>query len=143
MMKLRRFLSRFAAATLAIASISTAAWAQTPAPGPTDAELRQLFDAADVNRDGAIDIDESVADVVRAFGAYDRNGDRYLTPDELPRHNPERVRRADRDGDGKLSLGEVASDRVWEFFEADTNRNGALEFTEIRVYVNKVRAGSR
>ena len=55
-------------------------------------------------------------------------------------YDPNRVQRADRDGDGRLSVGEVAADRVWEFFEADMDRNGVVTFEEVRVYVIKVRS---
>jgi Ca2+-binding EF-hand superfamily protein len=112
---------------------------QTRPPVPTDDELRKAFDAADANKDGVIDIDESVANSILIFATLDKNKDRYLSFDELPGYDPNRLRRADRNDDGKLSVGEVASDRVWEFFEADTNQDGVVSFEEVRVYIIKVR----
>jgi hypothetical protein len=113
--------------------------AQTRPPMPTDDELRSAFNAADVNKDGVIDIDESVGNAILIFASLDQNKDRFLSFDELPGYDPNRLKRADRDDDGKLSVGEVASDRVWEFFEADTDRNGVVTFEEVRLYIIKVR----
>jgi hypothetical protein len=114
--------------------------AQTrPAP-PSDEDLRKAIAAADDNKDGVINIDEAVGDAILIFVTLDKNRDKYLSKDELPGYDPNRVQRADRDGDGRLSVGEVAADRVWEFFEADTDRNGVVTFEEVRVYVIKVRS---
>jgi EF hand len=113
--------------------------AQTRSPMPTDDELRKAFDAADANKDGVIDIDESVANSILIFATLDKNKDGYLSFDELPGYDPNRLKRADRDDDGRLSVGEVAADRVWEFFEADTNRDGVVTFEEVRLYIIKVR----
>src|SRR4030095_13831640 len=73
--------------------------AQTPPSASSDAQLRKAFDVADANKDGVINIDESVADAVQIFGALDKNKDRFLTFDELPGYDPNRLKRADRDGD--------------------------------------------
>jgi hypothetical protein len=113
--------------------------AQTKPSLPSDEDLRKSFAAADANNDGVIDIDEAVGDAVLIFISLDKNRDRYLSRDELPGYDPNRIARADRDGDGRLSVGEVAADRVWEFFEADTDRNGVVTFEEVRVYIVKLR----
>ena len=126
-------------ATLSFAGVQ----AQTRPPMPTDDELRKAFDAADVNKDGLIDIDESVANSILIFGTIDKNRDRYLSFDELPGYDSNRLKRADRDDDGRLSVGEVASDRVWEFFEADANRDGVVSFEEVRLYIIKVRGARK
>ena len=107
----------------------------------SDEQLRASFSAADVNRDGVIDIDEVVADAILVFGRHDANRDGFVVLAELPRHSPDRFRRADRDGDGdgKLSVGEVAADRVHEFFLIDTNRNGVMSFDEVRAYADSQR----
>jgi Ca2+-binding EF-hand superfamily protein len=128
------------AALLAATVAFGAVVAQTrPAP-PSDEELRKAIAAADDNKDGVINIDEAVGDAILIFATLDKNRDKYLSKDELPGYDPNRVQRADRDGDGRLSVGEVAADRVWEFFEADTDRNGVVTFEEVRVYVIKVRS---
>ena len=117
--------------------------AQTRPPMPTDDELRKAFDAADANKDGLIDIDEAAANSILIFATLDKNRDRYLSFDELPGYDANRLKRADRDDYGRLSVGEVASDRVWEFFEADTNRDGAVTFEEVRLYIIKVRSARK
>lgn len=120
-----------------------AAQAQNQPPMPTDEELRKAFTAADVNKDGVIDIDESVGNAILIFASLDKNKDGYLSFDELPGYDPNRLKRADRNDDGKLSVGEVASDRVWEFFEADTDRNGVVTFEEVRLYIIKLRSARK
>lgn len=117
--------------------------AQSRPPMPTDEELRNAFNAADVNKDGVIDIDESVGNSILIFATLDKNKDGYLSFDELPGYDPNRLKRADRNDDGKLSIGEVASDRVWEFFEADTDRNGVITFEEVRLYIIKLRGARK
>lgn len=126
----------FAACTLAGISIAVA---QTTKPAVVEEDLRVAFIAADVNKDGVIDIDEAIADSILVFARYDANRDSYLTLSELPGHDPARFRRADRDGDGRLSMGEVAADRVWEFFEVDAGRKGYVTLEQIQVYVGKTR----
>ena len=135
------FFPRFALTCGALAALLLAAPSsaqQTPA-AVSDEQLSASFNAADVNRDGHLDVDEVIADAILVFGRYDANRDGVLLLSELPRHSPERFRRADRDGDGRLSLGEVAADRVYEFFLIDTNRNGVLTFGEVRVFADSQR----
>jgi len=114
------------------------ALAQQAAP-PTDEQIAATFKAADANNDGFVNIDEAVADAIFAFARFDANRDGFLVAAELPRHDPNRVKRADRDGDGRLSVGEVASDRVYEFFLVDTNRDGVITLQEVLVYVKQQR----
>ncbi len=120
-----------------------AAQSQALPPMPTDDELRRAFDAADVNKDGVIDVDESVGNSILIFAALDKSKDGFLSFDELPGYDPNRLKRADRNDDGKLSVGEVASDRVWEFFEADANRDGVVTFEEVRLYIIKLRSARK
>ena len=109
----------------------------------SDEQLRASFDAADVNRDGVIDVDEVAADAILVFGRHDSNRDGFVVLEELPRHSPDRFRRADRDGDGKLSIGEVVADRVYEFFLIDTNRNGVISLDEVRAYADSQRSARK
>jgi len=141
----RSFSKRAALAALAASAtlFITGAVAQAPGSKESDDALRKAFTAADANKDGVVEVDEAVGDAVLVFITLDKNRDRFLTLDELPRHDPARLKSADRNGDGKLSVGEVAADRVWEFFEADANSNGVVTFEEVRVYVTKVRAARK
>jgi Ca2+-binding EF-hand superfamily protein len=113
--------------------------AQQSAP-PTDEQIAATFKAADANNDGFVNVDEAVADAILAFARFDANRDGFLVVAELPRHDPNRIKRADRDGDGRLSVGEVAADRVYEFFLVDTNRDGVISLQEVLVYVKQQRA---
>lgn len=144
-MNSRSFSKRAALAALAASAtlFCTGAAAQAPGSKEADDALRKAFTAADANKDGVVEVDEAVGDAVLVFITLDKNRDRFLTLDELPRHDPARMKAADRNGDGKLSVGEVAADRVWEFFEADADSNGVVTFEEVRVYVTKVRAARK
>ncbi|TVQ53575.1 MAG: hypothetical protein EA355_13220 [Rhodobacteraceae bacterium] len=82
-----------------------------------EARLRAAFEAADVNGDGVIDVDEYVAYFVAAFQRHDVTGDGFLRPEDLPNVDMERFRAADRDGDGRISLGEAIADRIIVFFD--------------------------
>jgi len=137
--------TRVALAAMAASAtlIFTGALAQAPGSKEADDALRKAFTAADANKDGVIEVDEAVGDAVLLFITLDKNRDRFLTLDELPRHDPARLKAADRNGDGKLSVGEVAADRVWEFFEADADSNGVVTVEEVRVYVAKIRAARK
>lgn len=130
---------RNALAGVAISALMLGVPASAQQATASDEQLRASFTAADVNRDGVIDVDEVVADAVLVFGRYDANRDGIVVLAELPRHSPDRFRRADRDGDGKLSVGEVAADRVYEFFLIDTSRNGVMSFDEVRAYADSQR----
>ncbi len=132
-------LSKIAIGATAVVATVLAVAPQAQQPAMTDDQIRAAFVAADVNRDGNIDVDEAIADAIRVFGAYDTNRDGFLTLSELPRHSPERFKRADRDGDGRLSVGEVAADRVLEFFMIDTDRNGVITLAEVRAFVEAQR----
>ena len=133
-------LAGLAASTMLVGS---GAIAQATAARDSDEAMRAAFAAADANKDGVINVDEAVGDSVLLFITLDKNRDRFLTRDELPRYDPARLKAADRDGDGKLSVGEVAADRVWEFFEADTDGSGVATYEEVRGYVSRVRGAPR
>lgn len=117
-------------------------------------ELTQaLFDRLDRNDDGVLseeDLPEAPIDprdfLRRLVREADENGDGALTLAEiqavLPDFSEERFSQLDRNGDGVLSLDDLHntpvppdSDARRQFIraliEADTNRNGVLEFAEI------------
>lgn len=116
---------------LASAIVATLAFA---APVAAD-ELADGFSEADVNGDGALDVDEFVAAVVTSFVARDTDGDGFLTAAELPEASREAIARIDRNGDGRISFGEAVGDRIVRFFDADTDRNGLLTLAELRRYI--------
>lgn len=136
---------RWPAAVLAVsaAMLATVALAQTSAAPASEERIRAAFAAADVNKDGVIDIDEAVGDVILVFASRDTNKDGFLVMEELKNHDPARFKRADRDGDGKLSVAEVAADRVYEFFLVDVNRDGVVTIQEVLAYEVKVRGARK
>lgn len=104
------------------------------AAGAVDADrLRAAFDAADVNNDGVVDVDEYVAYFVAAFQRHDANGDGFLTPDEVPDVDMARFRAADRDGDGRISLGEAIAERMIVFFDIASD-DGVITLDRLLAY---------
>ena len=124
----------------ALAAISLAAVLGSGAiaqPASPDA-VRKAFADADVNKDGVLNIDEYIANVVYVFKQVDRNRDGYITVEEAKAYwvdfRPELFKAADRNGDGKLSVGEAVAAKVIDYFEMDTNHDGVLSIEEVLVY---------
>jgi hypothetical protein len=135
-----------AAAAAFVASLGLVLWTGAAAqPVPQDA-IRKAFAEADVNKDGAVNFDEYTANVIYVFKQIDRNGDRFITEQEVmaysPNYNPATFKAADRNGDGKLSVGEVVAAKVIDFFEIDTNRDGVLSIEEVLVFERVVSAAA-
>ncbi|KAL5212068.1 hypothetical protein ABZP36_022915 [Zizania latifolia] len=96
-----------------------------------EAEIRDLMDAADVDKRGTIDYDEFIAATVHlnkldreehllaAFFYFDRDGSGYITVDELEQacrdHNmadvgiDDIIREVDQDNDGRIDYGEFVA----------------------------------
>ena len=122
-----------------LAGLVAAAWglngsAQSPSPYAE----RKAFAEADANKDGVLNIDEYVANVILVFKQADTNRDHYISIDEAKTYwaetRPDLFNAADRNGDGRLSVGEAAGKKVVDFFEMDTNHDGVLTIEEILVY---------
>ncbi|XP_037450332.1 calcium-dependent protein kinase 26-like [Triticum dicoccoides] len=96
-----------------------------------DSEVRDLMEAADVDRSGTIDYDEFIAATVHmnkldreehlmaAFSYFDKDGSGYITVDELEvacrEHNmadvgiDDIIREVDQDNDGRIDYGEFVA----------------------------------
>ena len=68
--------------------------------------------------------------VERRFHALDRNGDLYVTPDELPAGDPRHVLALDADHDGRVSSDEFSRGLLARFDKEDANRDGTVTSAE-------------
>jgi Ca2+-binding EF-hand superfamily protein len=131
---MRRAAIRATALALLAGAILVGAVAAQPAP---DA-VRKAFAEADANKDGVLNIDEYIGNVVYVFRQVDRNRDGYITVEEARTYwvdfRPELFKAADRNGDGKLSVGEAVAAKVIDYFEIDSNHDGVLSIDEVLVY---------
>jgi Ca2+-binding EF-hand superfamily protein len=125
------------AAAAAVALLATPATAQT---APDEAAISAAFESADVNGDGAVNVDEYVGHVVRMMASVDDDDSDDLTPEEIPNVPEDRFRAVDRDGDGAISAGEGVAERMILFFELDGNRDGVLTLPEIMAHERAVAA---
>ncbi|WP_174293442.1 hypothetical protein [Sphingomonas bacterium] len=67
--------------------------------------------------------------VERRFRALDRNGDDYITPDELPTKDS-KLMDLDRNRDGKISASEWSEGMLARFDRMDRNHDGSVTSTE-------------
>ena len=67
--------------------------------------------------------------VERRFRALDRNGDDYITPDELPTVDS-RLMALDRNHDGKISAAEWSEGMLSRFDRMDRNHDGSVTSAE-------------
>jgi Ca2+-binding EF-hand superfamily protein len=128
--------SRIFAAALAL--LAGAIFVGIVAAQPAPDAVRKAFAEADANKDGVLNIDEYIANVVYVFRQVDRNRDGFISEEEARAYfvefRPELFKAADRNGDGKLSVGEAVAAKVIDFFEIDTNRDGVISIEEVLVY---------
>ncbi|WP_375395854.1 hypothetical protein [uncultured Sphingomonas sp.] len=110
----------------------TAAAIMLAACGPSKQEKRAIADANAANfippsvtsrADFGISVD-------RRFHALDRNGDNYITPDEMPAKNRARLMSFDKDGDGKVSAIEFSDGQLAQFDGDDLNHDGTVTSEE-------------
>lgn len=115
----------------------------------------------DRNKDGFLQVDEMPSPLRESFAKVDVNGDGKADPKEVvemlkvlrqrlakdkpPPPNPEVERflanileRMDRDKDGKLSKEEAQGPIAQNFAALDTNKDGFLDRSELRVFAARV-----
>lgn len=73
--------------------------------------------------------------VERRFRALDRNGDDYITDDELPTRDS-KLMALDRDHDGRISATEWSEGMLARFDRQDANHDGSVTSTEREAFRN-------
>ena len=74
--------------------------------GPTERTSPQSLENPTSQRTGSEQGQPSSADGIPIFSRYDKNGDKKLTEDELPRMGRNRIMRADQNQDGVITEAE-------------------------------------
>jgi Ca2+-binding EF-hand superfamily protein len=95
---------------------------------------------SDRNGDQKIDREEYNQRMTEVFYFADVDKDGSLTIVELAAVepvDPRAFQNADKDGNGKLSLGEFLYAVHIDFYTADTNRDGAIDMQELRLFMGK------
>ena len=100
--------------------------------GPSKREKRAMADAKAANFvppsvTSRVDFGSSVD---QRFRALDRNGDNYITPDEMPPKSKARLMSFDKDGDGKVSEIEFSDGQLARFDRDDLNHDGTVTSEE-------------
>lgn len=110
-------------------------------PVPSPSATRAAFEAADLDHDGVISLEEFHKNALLAWRTLDANRDGVIDQRELS-ILPKVLRlsllgslkRADSDGDLKLSFKEVMNARMADFDAADTNRDDRLSLAEVLAF---------
>jgi Ca2+-binding EF-hand superfamily protein len=126
--------------------------AGSPASAQRRPDLDTLFARADVNHDGLITRAEFQTVLAQRFRQIDRNGDGFLSQDDVPeglrRMHPSTPRlnqwlkRFDANHDGKVSLTEFITGAMKLFDEANTKHDGVVDRAEAAAEVARVRAAN-
>ena len=105
-------------------------------PKMTEDEVKELFNEADVDKNGTIDYSEWITatinkqkiltdqNLMSAFEAFDENGDGNISIDEIKKF---------------LGQGKNINEKVWEdiLAEADENEDGHIDFEEFKHMMQK------
>ncbi len=124
-----------------IAALASALAAPAFAQAPDASRMIERLREADANNDGVVSRAEFASHRASQFTRFDRNGDGYLTDDDIPRFaarrggamNPETmIEQFDSNSDGRVSQSEFANGPTPAFDRVDSNgddRATEAEFT--------------
>jgi Ca2+-binding EF-hand superfamily protein len=107
-------------------------------------DISQMLANADENGDGKISRAEFTEARAKLFARIDRNGDGFLTKDDVPqgllgrRRGDGRLQQAmtmlDKNGDGRISRDEFVNGPGLLFDRADTNHDGVIDAQELAAF---------
>ena len=100
--------------------------------GPKGGKGAKGAKAADLNKDGKVTLDDSLAAAKTRFDKRDTNKDGALTKDEMGPHGQRMIAKADTNKDGKLSVAERDAGVRTLFAAKDANKDGVLSGDELR-----------
>lgn len=117
----------------ALAALVLGAGLAVPAAAQTATRetITIAFQQADRNGDGALNLDEYIANSVVLYEQAGGTATKGIARGAIPGLSTAQFNAIDRNRDGRISLGEFVAEKVIEFFDADTNHDGVLTVTEI------------
>ena len=102
---------------------------------------------ADTNGDSTISRAEFTAQAEARFARMDKNGDGFITADEMGgrggRGPGGGMMSADTDQDGKISRAEFMAQSAERFIKLDTNGDGRISGDEMKAMMERMREGGR
>ncbi|MFO1105682.1 MAG: EF-hand domain-containing protein [Amaricoccus sp.] len=122
---------KIGAAALAALVLGGTAALPAAAQTATKETITIAFQQADRNGDGALNLDEYIANAVVLYEQAGGTATKGIARGAIPGLTTAQFNAIDRNRDGRISLGEFVAEKVIEFFDADTNHDGVLSVTEV------------
>ena len=129
---------------IALAVSGCAAVARKAVAAGARPDVSQMLENADENRDGRISRAEFADARAKLFARIDRNGDGFLSKDDVPqgllgrRRGGDRLQQAmtmlDKNGDGRIGRDEFVNGPGLVFDRADVNRDGVIDGRELAAF---------
>lgn len=122
---------KIGAAALAALVLGGATALPAAAQTATKETITIAFQQADRNGDGALNLDEYIANSIVLYEQAGGTATKGIARGAIPGLTTAQFNAIDRNRDGRISLGEFVAQKVLEFFDADTNHDGVLTVTEV------------
>ena len=135
---------------LLIAAAALVFAAPASAQAASSSQIIERMRQADTNNDGAVSRPEFINYRAEQFGRFDRNGDGYITQNDMPRlfarrapngaSPAEMITQFDANGDGRVSQAEFVNGPTLVFDQVDANDDNVCTEAELNAAIAAARA---